>query len=114
VLVVIFGMAIGVFTPLLRRHGRAAAGLLAAVAAILAALAITNLITQDPRVGLAAIEENRRFDLLIAGCELPVVALALISLKRLKKLYWVGWGIHAALTVWLGAVIVWLEFFWHW
>jgi hypothetical protein len=40
--------------------------------------------------------------------------LALISLKWFDKLYWVGWGIHIGLTVWLAVVIVWLEFFWHW
>lgn len=88
--------------------------LLAVGAGILFVFAVVNIIAQDPRYGLATVQANRRFDLLIAGCELPALALALISLKRLTKLYWVGWGIHAALTVYLAIIFVWLEFFWRW
>jgi hypothetical protein len=107
-------MAIGAISPALRRYRRMAAAMLAFGAAILVTVAVTDLIAQDPRAGLAAIQANRRFDLIITGCELPVLVLALISLKWFDKLYWVGWGIHIGLTVWLAVVIVWLEFFWHW
>ena len=107
-------MAIGLITPVVRGHRRTAAKMLLALGAvILVGFALTHLINQDPRAGLAAMEENRRFGLLIAGCELPVLAMALLSLKWLDKLYWFGWGIHAALSVWLTVVFVWLEFFWH-
>lgn len=111
----IFAMTIGAVAPLVC-HWRRKAGsvLLVLGAAILAAIAVTNLVAQDPRAGVAAIEANRRFDFIIAGCELPAFVLALISLKRLTKLYWVSWGIHLALTIYLAIVIVWLEFFWHW
>ncbi len=110
----VFGMAIGAISPALRRYRRMAAAMLAFGAAILVTVAVTDLIAHDPRAGLAAIRANRRFDRIITGCELPVLVLVLISLKWLDKLYWVGWGIHIGLTVWLAAVIVWLEFFWHW
>jgi len=111
----IFGLAIGLITPVVRRYRRTAAKMLLVLGAvILVGFALTNLINQDPRVGLGAIAANRRFGLLIAGGELPVLAMVLLSLKWLDKLYWFGWGIHAALTVWLVVVIIWLEFFWHW
>jgi hypothetical protein len=105
---------IGAISPVLRGRGRAAAGTLVAGAAIVLVFVTTSLIVQDPRAGLAAIEANRRFAMMIAGFEVPALSLALISLRRIDKLYWVGWGIHAALTVWLGVIFVWLEFFWHW
>jgi hypothetical protein len=115
IFVAIFGMVMGAITPLLRRYRRTlSAILLALAAAILAAPVVVNFIHPDPRIGLAAIDANRRFDLVVAGGELPVLVLALVSLKWLGKLYWVGWGIHLAMTVWLGVVFVWLEFFWHW
>jgi hypothetical protein len=111
----ILGMAIGAITPLVRwKHSAAAARLLAVAAGILFVTAVTNLIAQDPRAGLATIDANRRFDLMIAGPELSALVLALVSLKKLDKLYWVGWGIHVALSIWLTVVFVWLEFFWHW
>jgi HAMP domain-containing protein len=113
--VCILGMAIGVFSPAVRwKHRAAAARLLAVGAGILFVAAVGNLIAQDPRAGLATINANRRFDLMIAGPELPALALALLSLKRLDKLYWVGWGIHAGLSIWLTVIFVWLAFFWHW
>ena len=37
-----------------------------------------------------------------------------VSLGRRKKLFWLGWGIHAAFTSYVVAVVIWLEFFWHW
>jgi hypothetical protein len=113
-LVLILGIAAGVITPVLRHYGRAAAAVLAIAAATLLAPSVADLVRPDARIGLAAIQSNRRFDLMIIACELPVLALALISMKRFSKLYWVGYGLHAALTAWLGVVIIWLEFFWHW
>lgn len=110
----ILGMATGVITAVLRRYGRIAAGVLAMAAVILLAPAVADFVHPDLRTGLAALQSNRKEDLLIMGCELPVLALALISLKRFSKLYWVGWGIHALLSAYWTVIIVWLEFFWHW
>jgi hypothetical protein len=46
--------------------------------------------------------------------ELPVLLLSLVSLQWLKKLFWIGWTIHAALTAWLIVIVIRLKFFWHW
>lgn len=110
----ILGMATGVITPVLRRHGRTAATLLAIGAAILLAPAVADFVHPDPRIGLAALQSNRNQELLIMGCELPVLALALVSLRGFSKLYWLGWAIHTALSVYWTVIFVWLEFFWHW
>ena len=59
-------------------------------------------------------EANRRQYLFVSACELPVLLLALVSLERRKKLFWLGWGIHAAFTACVVAVVIWLDFFWHW
>jgi hypothetical protein len=114
IFIFILGMTVGLISPILRRYGRAAAVILAIGAAVLLAPTVPHVLHPDPRIGRAAIEANRKFELLVIGCELPVLALALISLRRFNKLYWVGYGIHAALTAWLAVVFVWLEFFWHW
>lgn len=110
----IFAVALGAISPFFRRRGRSAAVMLAVGAGILAVIAITNFINQDPRSGTAAIRANRGFDLPIIACESPAFVLALASLKRFGKLGWLGWGLHVALSVWLVVVIIWIEFFWHW
>jgi hypothetical protein len=56
-------------------------------------VAVTGLLHQDMRNGLA---------------------LALLSLRGQRKLFWVGWAIHAAFTVFVAVIVIWLEFFWHW
>jgi hypothetical protein len=91
----VVGVLISTAAPLLRRHRGTAATALAAGA------------------GEAAIQESRRFAMTL-GCEVPVSALALISLSHRTKLFWAGWIIHALLTLWLIVVVVWLKFFWHW
>jgi hypothetical protein len=42
-------------------------------------------------------------------CEIPVLALA--SIRWHKKLFWVGWAIHVAFTVFVAVIVIWLEFF---
>jgi hypothetical protein len=57
----------------------------------------------------------RREYLFVLACELPVLALALFSLRWLKKLlFWLGWGLHFAFTACILTVVIWLKFFWHW
>lgn len=113
-IVFVFGVVLALAAPLWRRRGKTAAAVLATGAAILVAFAVLDLVHADPRIGLAAIDSNRRFDLIILGCEVPVLTLAVISLAHWKKAFWAGWIIHLAFTLWLTAVFVWLRFFWHW
>jgi hypothetical protein len=51
---------------------------------------------------------------MLLECEIPVLALALLSLRWQRKLFWVGWAIHAAFTAFVAVIVIWLEFFWHW
>jgi hypothetical protein len=115
VTVVIFflGIFAGIVAPVLRRYGKAGV-VLAGGAAMLVVLAIAGLLHRDTREGLATIEANRREYRLILECEIPVLALALASLRWQRKLFWVGWAIHAAFTVLVVVIVIWLEFFWHW
>jgi len=46
--------------------------------------------------------------------EIPVLALALVSLRWQKKFFWIGWAIHVAFTVLVTVIAIWPEFFWHW
>jgi hypothetical protein len=108
------GVVSGIVAALLRRYGRASSMALAGGAGVLLVLAAAGLVHTDAREGLAAIEANRRQYLFVLMCELPVLVLALVSLERHKKLFWLGWGIHAAFTSCVVAVVIWLEFFWHW
>jgi hypothetical protein len=87
---------------------------LSAGAAVLLMVAIAGLLHQDMREGLATVQANRREYRLVLACEIPVLALALASIRWEKKLFCVGWAIHAAFTVLVVVVMIWLEFFWHW
>ena len=99
--------------PLLRRSG-AASPILAAGASIVLGVAIIGLVKVDPRIGAAAIESNRKDYIFMLVCELPVFVFALISWKRFKWAFWLGWAVNAAFSLFALAIIVWLEFFWHW
>jgi hypothetical protein len=99
--------------PLLRRYNKAFAALAAGAFAVLAVAAV-GLVHVDPRIGLASIESNRRVYLFCLACELPVFLLALISWKRFKWAFWLGWGINLAFSLIVLAVVIELTFFWHW
>jgi len=88
---------------------------LATGACIVLGYALFDLAHPDVRIGRAAIESNRRFELLTLACELPVVILAVVSVRFNQKIcYWLGWSINLAYGIWLGIIVIWLEFFWHW
>ena len=114
-MIVIFflGMAVMIVAPLLRRFGMASLALAGGAFAVLL-VAVIGLVHVDPRIGLAAIESNRREYLFCLACESPVFLLALISWKRFRWAFWVGWGINLAFSVIVMAVIIELVFFWHW
>jgi hypothetical protein len=99
--------------PLLRRYNKAFAALAAGAFGVLAVAAV-GLVHVDPRIGLASIESNRRVYLFCLACELPVFLLALISWKRFKWAFWLGWGINLAFSLIVLAVVIELTFFWHW
>lgn len=107
------GMAVMTAAPLLRRYNKASGALAAGAFAVLA-VAVIGLVHVDPRIGLAAIESNRREYLFCLACELPVFLLALISWKRFKWAFWLGWGINLAFSLIVLAVVIELTFFWHW
>jgi hypothetical protein len=112
--VFVLGVVLGIVAVLLRRYGRASGMTLAGGASVLAILAVAGLVHTDAREGLATLGANRRQYLFVLASELPVLVLALVSLERRKKLFWLGWGIHTAFTSCVVAVVIWLEFFWHW
>ncbi len=99
--------------PLLRRYNKASVALAAGACAVIA-FCIVGLVSLDPRIGQAAIEQNRKEYLFFLATEIPVFFFALISWKRSKWAFWVGWGINVALSVIVLAVVIQLEFFWHW
>ncbi len=99
--------------PFLRRYGKASLVLACGAAAVLV-MAVVGLVHVDPRIGEEAIESNRREYLFMLACELPVLILALISLKCLKWAFWLGWAINLAFAIFVAVIVVWLEFFWHW
>jgi hypothetical protein len=107
------GVSLMLMAPLLRRYRKASAAL-AGGAFIILALAFFGLIHPDARSGQAAIESNRRFYLIVLAVELPVFILALISWRYFKYAFWLGWSVNLVFSLWLSAVLVWLEFFWHW
>ncbi len=108
------GVVIAVAAPLLRRRDGAAAAALAGGAGIVIALSLFIVIHPDLRSGEAAVEANWRLAMMILGCEMPVLILALISLAHRRKAFWVGWAIHFLFTFCVIAVVVELTFFWHW
>jgi hypothetical protein len=113
-LVFVLGLLISLSAPLLRSRHRAAAIALAAGAGALIALALFQIVHPDLRAGEAAVAESWRFATLTLGCQVPVLTLALISLSGRRWVFWAGWIIHLAFTLWLIIVIVWLTYFWHW
>jgi len=113
VIVFFLGISLMIVAPLLRRANMATPAL-AGGALVVLAVSIIGLLQVDPRIGLAAMESNRREYLFFLACELPVFILALISVKRFKWAFWLGYGINVAVTTLVLAIVVWLEFFWHW
>jgi len=107
------GMGVVIVAPMLRRFGVASFAVAAGAFAVIV-VAVAGLVHVDPRIGLAAIESNRREYLFCLACESPVFLLALISWKRFRWAFWVGWGINLAFSVIVMAVIIELVFFWHW
>jgi len=112
-IILILGFSLMLVAPLLRRYKLASLAMGAGAGAIVA-LAIFGLSDPDPRNGRAAIEADRRFYLLFLACELPVLALALISLRFFKWAFWLGWIVNLVLALYLTVIVIWLEFFWHW
>jgi len=107
------GTGLTLVAPLAGRYRLASPALAAGALAVLTS-AIIGLLFVDPRIGQSAIESNRREYLFCAGCELPVLILALVSWKRFKWAFWLGWSISVAFSLLDLWVIVELEFFWHW
>ena len=83
-------------------------------AVVVIALVLFGMAYPNSRQGQAAIEANHRFYLSVLACELPVLALGLISFRYFKYPFWLGWAVNVGFTLRLIAVLVWLEFFWHW
>jgi len=113
VIVFFLGISLMIVAPLLRRANMASPAL-AGGALVVLAVSIIGLLQVDPRIGLAAMESNRREYLFFLACELSVFILALIPVKRFKWAFWLGYGINVAVTTLVLAIVVWLEFFWHW
>ncbi len=99
--------------PLLRRNNKASQALAAGAFAVLM-FSVVGLVYMDPRIGQAAIHDNRREYLFFIACEAPVLILALISRKSFKWAFWTGWGINMAVSLFVLWVFIELEFFWHW
>lgn len=113
-LILVLGISLMVVAPLLRRY-RMASPALAVGASIVLALAIIGLVfSSAARLGEEAVRVNRRFYLTAMACELPVLLLALKSRKGFKWAFWLGWAVNLAFAAFLTAVVIWLEFFWHW
>ena len=71
--------------------------------------------TLIPVIGDAAIAvQSAGNTLFMLACELPVLMFALISVKYLKWAFWVGWAINLLFALFVGVIVVWLEFFWQW
>jgi hypothetical protein len=107
------GISLMIVAPLLRRFNKASFAL-AVGAFIVVAFSVVGLLHVDPRIGQSAIESNRKEYLFCLSWELPVFLLALISCKRFKWAFWVGWGINVAFSLIVLAVVIELTFFWHW
>jgi hypothetical protein len=111
--VFVLGLVVALLAPLVARFRRAHLAL-AAGAFLILVLAVVGLMHVDPRIGQGALAENRREYGLMIAVEVPVLGLALASIKGSRWPFWLGWSIHAAFAVFVGIVVVWLEFFWHW
>jgi hypothetical protein len=109
----LIGIGLAVLAPFLRRYGKASLALACGAATVIA-VAVVGLVHVDPRIGEAAIADNRREYLFMVACELPVLIFALISVKYLKWVFWLGWAINLLFAVFVAVIVVWLEFFWHW
>src|SRR5258708_19429149 len=85
-MVVVFttGMFGGMVAPIFRQYGKAGI-VLAGGAAMLVIVAVTGLLHQDMRDGLATVEANRCQYRMLLECEIPVLALALVSLRWPRK-----------------------------
>jgi hypothetical protein len=106
-------MGITILAPLLRRFNKASLALASGAIAVLV-FSVLGLVYNDPRNGQAAVDANRKEYLFFLASEIPVSLLALISWKRFKWAFWVGWGINVVLSLIVLAVIIEFEFFWHW
>jgi hypothetical protein len=113
-IIFVCGVGLMIVAPLLRRY-RMAAPALACGASIVVVIAVTGLAHADARIGQAAIDSNRKFYPAVLVCELPALVFALISLRySFKWAFWTGWAINLAFALYVAAIVVWLEFFWHW
>jgi hypothetical protein len=112
--VIVIGIMAGLIAVAFPRNGNSRSAALASGATILLAAAVYGLLHQDPRNGSAAINANLRQYHFLMACEFSVLALAVGSFSRFKKIFWAGWAIHAAFAGFLLFVVIWLEFFWHW
>jgi hypothetical protein len=108
------GMILGVLAPPLRRYGKASSAILACAASLVIAVAVVDLLHPDPRIGVAAIDANRRFYRILLAFEVPALALALVSLRGFQKAFWAGWIIHGLFALRLVVILLWLQLFWHW
>jgi hypothetical protein len=107
------GLALLLIAPLPCRYHIASAAL-AGGAFIILALTLFGLIHLDARIGQAAITSSRRSDLIVLALELPVFTFALILSRCLIYAFWLERVANLIFTLWLAAVLVWLEFFWPW
>jgi hypothetical protein len=112
-IVLIIGVCLMLAAPLLRRFQFRSPALVAGACTVVV-VAIVGLAHQDPRIGEAAIEANRRQYLFVLAGEFPVLILALISLRNSEWAFWLGWTINLIFALYLAVIVVWLEFFWHW
>jgi len=60
---------------------------LAGGAAMLVLVAVTGLLHEDVRDGLATVAANRREYRLVLACQIPVLALALASLQGARRCF---------------------------
>lgn len=109
----VLGIILMMAAPLLRRYRLRSPALAGGASAVLL-VAVVGSVHVDPRIGQAAIEANRRQYLYVLACELPVLILALVSFKYFKWAFWLGWSINLVFALYLAAIVMWLEFFWHW
>lgn len=109
VVVFFLGIFAGIAAPIFRRYGKAGI-VLAGGAATLVIVAVTRFLHRRNGNGGG---ESLPVSRMLLECEIPVLALALVSLHWQSKLFWAGWAIHAAFTVFVAVIVIWLEFFWH-
>jgi len=112
-IIFVLGMGLMLVAPFMRRY-RLASLALAGGALVILGVSLFGLAHLDPRFGEGAITSDRRFYHFFLACELPVLALALISMRYFKWAFWMGWAINFALALYLSVIVIWLEFFWHW